>query len=124
MDILKQCAEEFDKLSNYNYVFDVGKSGKKFQINLSCLQEDFTHIVGLDHLHDITFDDIKSSKYYNVPFAATYNSESKKEYTITDRIKKLGAIEQIFDNMKEKYINGIYQNAELFCLMADLETLV
>lgn len=138
MDILRQCALEFDKISNYNYKFTAGKSGKTFQINLSCLQEDFTHIVGLDHLTDlrdfnthklsvksslfekiligeITYDDILSSRFLDMPFRGTYNSNTNKEYTLSERIQRLLSIENLLDTA---YKGKIYKwNNRYACIV-------
>ncbi len=121
-NILIDCAREFDKISDYNYRFIVGKAGKiTINISLSCLTKDFTHIVGLDHLSDInelsfkksdfkstafhnilsnklTFGKIASSVFFQNPFPGTYNSFTKSEYTLTERITALKYIEEILDN--------------------------
>lgn len=122
-DILKQCADIFNEHTKYNYIFTIGKRNKnKFQINTKCLKEDFTHIIGLDHLTDIecfnthkskekisNFEKIKhevitmktlqtQSDIFSMPIPATYNSQTKAEYTLTERITTLCDIEKHLDS--------------------------
>lgn len=119
-NILLDCAREFNRISDYNYLFTVGRA-KKVTINVSlrCANKDFSHITGLDHLSDIkglsksskklstfqnilsgklTYNTISSSAFFQKPFVGTYNSSTKLEYTLIERISALKNIENILDN--------------------------
>lgn len=120
-DILQESAKAFNNVTNYDYMFTVARSAKKFRINLSCLRGEFAHIIGLEHLKDIpsfsthktkeklsvfqnilagniAYTDIEKSALFSVPFPNTYNSLTKAEYTMADRITSLSNIESILDN--------------------------
>lgn len=119
-DILYNSAKSFDEATKYNYIFYVARSQKQFVINLNCLADEFTHIMGLDHLKDIrilsshnlsvktsafqrilsqeiNFSDIVKSDFFSKPFPRTYNSNTKLEYTLTERLSVLQNIGNILD---------------------------
>lgn len=129
-DILQECANSFLNVSQYNYSFIVGKKKNvTFQLNMGCSIDEFTHIIGLDHLKDIKYlsthnckiksstfqsiisgnialKDIAISKFFYNTFSCTYNSTTQKEYTITDRIKALKNIDILMD---KAYNGSIYK---------------
>lgn len=128
-DILFHSAKSFDNAAKYNYIFRAARSQKQFVINLNCLEEEFTHIIGLDHLQDIrilsshssqikisafqrvlskeiTFSDISKSDFFSQPFPKTYNSVTKSEYTLAERISVLQNIEKILD---KAYTGKLYK---------------
>ncbi len=119
-DVLMECALEFKKIADYNYLFTVGKSKKVMNISLSCASKDFTHIVGLDHLSDIqdfstnrssvklsafnniingklTLNEVSQSAFFAKPYRGTYNNRTKSEYTPIERITALKNISGILD---------------------------
>lgn len=124
-DILYTCACNFDKLSKYNYHFTLGNRKKLIvKIDMRFLKENFTHIIGLDHLTDIPdfnahnkgnkrfmFEKIKNRKinlshisksnFYNHPLKQSY-SKTNSSYTVYDRISALINIATIL----ETSING------------------
>lgn len=128
-DILYECAKYFDESTKYNYIFDIARNNKRIIINMNCIEEEFTHIVGLEHLRDmkmfsthnsqikistfqrilsqeITISDISQSKHFNEIFPNTYNSATKSEYTLSERISILHNIEKVLDNA---YMGKIYK---------------
>lgn len=119
-DILYECAKSFDESTKYNFIFDIARSNKQIIINMNCAEEEFTHIIGLDHLRDmkmfsshsskikistfqrilsqeLSFSDISQSKHFEESFPNTYNTATNSEYTITERISILQDIEKILD---------------------------
>lgn len=121
-DLLLKCAENFREVSKYNYTFVLG-DGKRITINLNmrCSADEFTHVMGLDHLKDIdglqsnnvnrkrsffqnilneeiVMADIEKSVHINKPVSGTYNTQTNHEYTIKERIIALQDIEYILDN--------------------------
>lgn len=119
-DILLDSATEFQTIKDYNYRFTIAKSGKSFDISLRFLKQDYTHIVGLDHLIDrfiskkakyksgvfddivsgkITLSSISSSKFFNDPFPSTYNIRTKTAYTLSERIEASRDIIYYLDNV-------------------------
>lgn len=128
-DILCYSAKSFDNAAKYNYIFCVARSQKQFVINLNCIEDEFTHIIGLDHLRDIrilsshnskikisafqrilseelTFSDITKSDFFSQPFPQTYNSVTKSEYTLAERISVLQDIEKTLD---KAYTGKLYK---------------
>lgn len=120
-DILYNSARSFDEAAKYNYILYAARSQKQLVINLNCLVDEYTHILGLDHLKDIdafssknvkikistfeeilkkkiTYLDIAKSSFFLQQFPKTYNSATKSEYTLEDRISVLEDIEHILDN--------------------------
>ncbi len=108
--------------SNFNYYFILGNN-KRIEINVDmrCSRDEFTHIIGLDHLKDInalstnnvkkkkyfvqdilnrkiTIDTLEKSAYYSKPFDKTFNSLTAKPYVLHDRISALKNISFILDN--------------------------
>lgn len=119
-DILLDSAIEFQTIKDYNYRFTIAKSGKSLDISLRFLKQDYTHIVGLDHLSDrfiskkakyksgvfddivsgqITLGSISSSKFFNAPFPSTYNIRTKAAYTLSERIEASKDIIYYLDNV-------------------------
>lgn len=120
-DILWDSANEFLKIKDSDYLFTAAKNGKAINISLRILQQDYTHIIGLDHLSDkprlntrnskiksyvfddiisgkITLNSISTSKYFNEPFPSTYNDRTKAAYTLTERIEASKDIGYYLDN--------------------------
>lgn len=120
-DILWDSANEFLKIKDYNYQFTIAKNGKALDVSIRVFLQDYTHIVGLDHLSDIrgfntrdskvkssifdeiisrktTLNSISSSKYFNEPFPSTYNDITKSEYTLSERIEASKDIAYYLDN--------------------------
>ena len=117
-DILVSCARNFDELSKYNYNIILGTSKRiSVEIDMRFLKENFTHIVGLDHLTDISdfnthsssqkryaFERIKSGKigleniskssFFTIPLKQS-NSAIGSSYYITDRLNTLQDISSI-----------------------------
>ena len=128
-DNLYLCAENFKAATDFNYYFVTGNN-KRILMNLkiSSFIEEFTHIVGLDHLYDIqpfsekrynkskafqyilskelTEKDLFESKFYLSPILNTYNVLEKREYTIAQRIAALIDIQFYLDNA---YKGRLYQ---------------
>lgn len=120
-DVLQEAAQSFERLSKTNYEFTLSKKQKIIMSSLSASKGEFTHTFGLDHLDDIwqfashnikvksqIFRDILKGNYtyqnlqnetvhLNDAIPKTYNSITGKEYTIDERIKKVGQIDKILD---------------------------
>ena len=52
MDLLQQCAQEFDRLIPYQYHIMIGRKGKSLEFTLSFDRADFHHLAGLHKLRD------------------------------------------------------------------------
>ncbi len=85
MDLLQQCAQEFDRLIPYQYHIVIGRKGKTLNFTISFDRSDFHHLAGLHKLRDnlrfqtgkrsdimkeildgrLTYSHIKQSIYYH-----------------------------------------------------------
>lgn len=127
-DELQQAALNYEKLLNTEYVYTLGtRTRKKVIIEfIGCNSEEFTHIYGLEHLTDIKdfadlekksaakkkiYGKIKNGEYplndllknsiiLSSPRPQTYNPDTKKEFTIYDRILALKDLESVLDNVE------------------------
>lgn len=52
MDLLQQCAQEFNRLIHYQYHIIIGRKGKTLEFVLSFDRADFHHLAGLHKLRD------------------------------------------------------------------------
>ena len=52
MDLLLQCAQEFQKLLPYEYRFTIGRKGKLVSFSITFEETDFHHLAGLHKLRD------------------------------------------------------------------------
>ena len=52
MDLLQQCAQEFDRLILYQYHITIGRKGKTMALTISFDRADFHHLAGLHKLRD------------------------------------------------------------------------
>ena len=52
MDLLSQCAQEFQKLLPYEYRFTIGRKGKLVTFSITFEETDFHHLAGLHKLRD------------------------------------------------------------------------
>lgn len=121
-DLIIECAQKYINASKYNYKFILGNKKRiEIHIDMRCSKDEFTHITGLDHLKDIkeigghnikkkrsfikdivngkiNIDNLTNSFYFNKPIKGTYNYETKKPYTIYERIDCLKDMFYILDN--------------------------
>ena len=63
MGLLLDAAIAWNDLHDISYVIDVVKNGKKEQIELTFLSEDFPHIAGMQYATDVDFG-IRKAEYY------------------------------------------------------------
>lgn len=52
MDLLLQCATEFERLIHYQYHIIIGRKGKTLEFTISFERSDFHHLAGLHKLRD------------------------------------------------------------------------
>lgn len=141
-DILLKSALSFKKMLNDRYELTVSKRSKAFDIIISAQKEDFTHIIGLDHLKDIrelashnskakgqiyrdilngklTFDILSAkTNYLNNKIPLTFNCETNKEYTISERISRTSQIDLLLDNA---YSGRLYKWNKYNCNVKTLD---
>ena len=52
MDLLQQCAQEFERLLEIEYHITAGRKGKTVAFTISFARSDFHHLAGLHKLRD------------------------------------------------------------------------
>lgn len=63
MGLFLDAAIAWSSLHNVNYILDIARKGKLERIELSFLDEDFSHLSGMQYAKDIDFG-IRKSEYY------------------------------------------------------------
>jgi hypothetical protein len=111
-DILYDASIEYSKLLNKGYHIILGRKNIQYEINLRFDRDDFFHLVGLQHLTDVTFPtqnrerifkDILSKK---INIGTIRNSVFYKECDVETRITNLYRLEDMLDSSKMLfYIN-------------------
>ena len=92
MDLLQQCAQEFERLIPYQYHIIIGRKGKTLEFSLSFDRADFHHLAGLHKLRD------------NVRFQTGKRSEIMKEI-LNGKLTLLQAEKSaFFDEMKPRLL--------------------
>lgn len=127
-DVLQQASLNYEKLTKTEYVYTLGTKDKRSVVIefIGCNSDAFTHIYGLDHLTDVKdfanlknrgaakkkiyakiqkgeyplSELLKNSNILTAPLPKTYNPETKKEFSIYDRILALEDLESILDNVE------------------------
>jgi len=102
MDKLKECAEAYANLLNYEYNISIGRKGKRIDICLIFSKEHFHHLIGLHYLTDRRnlkqnrtniFDSILSDK-----LSFQEISSSSLFFYINSRLSLFPHIEDFFDS--------------------------
>lgn len=63
MGLFLDAAIAWSSLHNVNYILDIARKGKLERIELSFLDEDFSHLAGMQYAKDIDFG-IRKAEYY------------------------------------------------------------
>lgn len=102
-DILKKAAVNFEKMLDTEYHIVLGRKCTTYNVNIKFTMDSFFHLVGLQHLTDITFTshnkeriykDILSGKIGNDLIAKSVFYE---KYFIKERIILLDKLEEMLD---------------------------
>lgn len=117
MDAIYECALNYNYLMKFKYRFVVASGRRKTEeINLEFKEDDFYHIAGMQHLHDIS-DKIKKHnclmKVLNNEISdkllrqSSFYKGEKTEFDIESRIERLRYLEEYLDNDNYIYIYNI-----------------
>lgn len=143
-DILYRAAAAFSNVKKHDYIYALGNRKRNVKISVISNEEAlFTHISGLDHLTDIpkvtgrnetqkkkiyrrilngeiTFSDIRSSRFLHKPMSGSQNAATGKLYTVKDRIQTAGELEKILDgSYKGKMYRWNDGASKCSCIKAD-----
>jgi hypothetical protein len=111
-DILYDAAIEYSKLLDKGYHIILGRKNIQYEINLRFDKDDFFHLVGLQHLTDVTFPSQNRERIFKDIVSKKINIETikssafYKECDVETRITNLYRIEDMLDSSKMLfYIN-------------------
>lgn len=102
MDILKESANAFNKLINYQYNIVIGRKGKTYNIKLKFNPMEYPHLIGLHKLRDTSLTRKDRAIIFNqiISEKITYKSIENSAYInhIKNRIEAFINIEKILDS--------------------------
>lgn len=82
MGLFLDAAIAWNKLSDTQYIFDLGRKGKLHKLTISFLNEDFPHLAGMQYAKDVDFG-LDRAEYYGerlIPaLLSKYMDDSKME---------------------------------------------
>lgn len=101
MNLLMECASNFQKLINYEYHFTLGRKGKQKEITLRFSETDFHHLAGLHKLKDTYIAHANRSSIFRQILNShiTYDTIVKSHFfpEIQNRIDALPYLESFLD---------------------------
>ena len=102
MDLLTQCAVNYQTLLNYEYRFTLGRKRKLIELVLRFSESDFHHLAGLHKLKDLHIARANRSTVFQQILLGkiTYHTIIKSQFfpEIQDRISALPHLETLLDN--------------------------
>lgn len=127
-NILLNSAIEFKNLLDMGYHIVLGRKNKTYEINLRFTKDSFFHLIGFQHLTDITFPSQNKERIYKdilagkISFEIIKNSAFYNEYNIEERITNLPLLEKMLDSSNllfyinnREYMNYTKINANYLC---------
>lgn len=107
---LYAAAIEYGKLLTVGYHIVLGRKGKEYHIQLRFPYDSFFHLIGLQHLTDLTYPSTNKERIYKeiVEGHLTYETISKSQYFqkfwIKERIEYLSCLENILDSCELAFL--------------------
>lgn len=102
MDLLTQCAVNYQTLLNCEYRFTLGRKGKLIELILRFSESDFHHLAGLHKLKDLHIARANRSTVFRQILCGkiTYQTISKSQFfpEIQDRINTLPHLATLLDS--------------------------
>lgn len=103
MDLLQQCAQEFDRLIPYQYHIITGRKGKTLEFTISFDRADFHHLAGLHKLRDnVRFQTGKRADIMKEILAGrlTFSQAQQSAYfhEMEPRLRPLARLENFLDS--------------------------
>jgi len=124
-DILYDAAVEYGKLLTKGYHVILGRKGKEYHIQLRFPYDSFFHLVGLQHLTDLTYPSKSKERIYKeiVDKNLTYEKISKSQYFddfyIEERIEYLNWLESMLDSCELTFLINPKEYAKYTKIKAD-----
>lgn len=108
-DILYKAAEEYARLKSVAYEIKLGRKGKEYDLLLHFPYDSFFHLIGLQHLEDLTFPSKNTERIFkeirngNITVDFLKKSPYYEPFKIEERMTNLYLIENIIENNKVAY---------------------
>ena len=108
-DILYEAAVKYARLRYVAYEIILGRKGKTFELILHFPYESFFHLVGMQHLEDLTFPSSNKERIFKDIIEGKLKIEDLKKsknydkWHVEERIGNLYLIEDILENNKVLY---------------------
>lgn len=124
-DLLYSAAMEYGKLQTKGYHIILGRKGKEYHIQLRFPWDAFFHLIGLQHLTDLTYPSKNKERIYkeiienNLTYATISKSQYFNEFYIKERIEYLGCLESMLDSCELTFLINPKEYAEYTRIKAD-----
>ena len=124
-DILYNAAINYNKMKDIAYEIKLGRKGKMYDLILHFPAESFYHLVGLQHLNDLTFPSTNKERIYKEILRGNINTEYLKKsqfyekWHIEERISNLYLLETMIDNNKILYKINLHEYRKYTSILAD-----
>ena len=125
MDLLYCAAVKYGKLLTIGYHIILGRKGKEYRIQLRFPYDSFFHLIGLQHLTDLTYPSKNKERIYKeiVDGKLTYETISKSQYFegfyIKERIEYLDYLENMLDSCELTFLVNPKEYAKYTKIKAD-----
>lgn len=110
MDLLHSAAVKYGKLLTIGYHIILGRKGREYHIQLRFPYDSFFHLIGLQHLTDLTYPSKNKERIYKeiIDENLTYETISKSQYFedfyIKERIEYLDYLESMLDSCELTFL--------------------
>ena len=104
IDLLYSAAVKYGKMLTIGYHIILGRKGKEYHIQLRFPYDSFFHLIGLQHLTDLTYPSKNKERIYKeiIGKNLTYETVSKSQYfekfCVKERIEYLDYLESMLDS--------------------------
>lgn len=118
-------AIEYGRLSSVGYHIVLGRKKKEYHIQLRFPYDSFFHLVGLQHLTDITYPSTNKERIYkeiigkNLTYETISKSQYFDEFYIKERIEYLACLENVLDSCELAFLINPKEYAKYTKIKAD-----
>lgn len=122
---LYDAAIEYGKLLTVGYHIVLGRKAKEYHIQLRFPYDSFFHLIGLQHLTDITYPSTNKERIYkeiirkNLTYETIRKSQYYDEFCIEERIGYLSCLENMLDSCELAFLINPKEYAQYTRIKAD-----
>lgn len=124
-DILYDAALKYETMIGKGYHIVVGRKCKEYPVQLRFTQDAFFHLVGLQHLTDITFSSTNKERVYKEILLGNITTEMIKksifydDFFIEERIVNLFRLEEMIDSCQFLFLINHHEYIKYTKIYAD-----